>query len=776
MQMPRGGNNRLDEANRDRNNANRLFDSQNNNRGGYNVGSVYYTTGSKVYTQWTNQHSCNAGSNKCEIILQYMCDPLLRDGTTTSTIPTNNAQCYENDCDTDLEYGRFESYEWYYNCSARQRNMGLFTSNQNLNGRDARFTRQNPNGQRYGYECAEERDYYPYWYPSPWVDIAILTDTQERCDAYQAQSENVKGRGYCDPHPLQYLDMMANNQRAWIPNNEEECKDLTFIQYDAAGEIPIAVHNATWRTSEPHNVAAPLCTSNWWSRDNQLGNVIGGYTASINFTAPEFTDNACAMRMRYNITTMDVDIWESDDMVTAGLDYTMNSEVNNPNPNEDPDLLPIWEIYGLTADDVAASFDDTLDLATSREYVHKNDPDVDIFGDIVPGGLLKLEMNVNTNQHGRVFQDRSHRYELRENTEPECDIPGQTVHNVQVRGKRGNVVQTFPGTEYDFVPEQVEAQVGDCIHFQWTGSNTNPNNNAGQGRQGTDRTNLVVQRQGQYDEAQGVMSPSQYGQWGANFPVRDLADPETALLGWDAATIQNLAIQDLVNGLGGEVSELDDRGPYFDNKPKVVNKEGVWHVVSTRQNNFSNRSCKGKIKVSSSAVTVELIGSNGGMVAAASGASIEVPAGMSSGLYSVETTIAASDAKTKSDWITIGLPDDNVWVTVSIPFESGFSITGQNVRFNANTDSRDLKDSGWSNIRASYKNGYAEFEASESGTYVVANGAVSIVSLIVIVVSIVASFLTIGWCMKCRDSSALPWLPMPQVLAKCGQVLPCKSG
>jgi hypothetical protein len=37
-----GSNNRLDEANRDRNNANRLFDSQNNNRGGYNVGQIYY--------------------------------------------------------------------------------------------------------------------------------------------------------------------------------------------------------------------------------------------------------------------------------------------------------------------------------------------------------------------------------------------------------------------------------------------------------------------------------------------------------------------------------------------------------------------------------------------------------------------------------------------------------------------------------------------------------------------------------------------------------------
>ena len=48
----RGSNNRLDEANRERNNANRLFDSQNNNRGGYNVGRLYYLAGSSLSLEW----------------------------------------------------------------------------------------------------------------------------------------------------------------------------------------------------------------------------------------------------------------------------------------------------------------------------------------------------------------------------------------------------------------------------------------------------------------------------------------------------------------------------------------------------------------------------------------------------------------------------------------------------------------------------------------------------------------------------------------------------
>jgi hypothetical protein len=151
LHVLRGSNNRLDEANRERNNANRLFDSQNNNRGGYNVGSTIYIEGSQVQLTWTNQHGLGPNPNTPynEIVLQMMCCDKLRDGTTTNRIPDTAT------ADTDYEYGRQESYSYYQDCKKRERNKGLFTASQQLKGNSAIYTRQNPQGTRYGFECPE---------------------------------------------------------------------------------------------------------------------------------------------------------------------------------------------------------------------------------------------------------------------------------------------------------------------------------------------------------------------------------------------------------------------------------------------------------------------------------------------------------------------------------------------------------------------------------------------------------------------------------------------
>jgi len=233
MHAPRGSNDRNCEKNVNRNNGNRLFDSQNNAKGGYAcprprvgpnvpVDKTYYYAGSKQVVEWTNQHGCGTNPmTSCEVVIQYACEDTLdptkkyrhtegektfigspRDGTpqdendaATDRIPegepTGKADTVKN-----RRYGMHESPEWYKSCKTRSRNKGLFTADQNVRN-EATGTRQNPNGNRRGLECPEERDYFPYWLPNPWRDIAVITSNPERCAYYAKESQNVKPRKQC---------------------------------------------------------------------------------------------------------------------------------------------------------------------------------------------------------------------------------------------------------------------------------------------------------------------------------------------------------------------------------------------------------------------------------------------------------------------------------------------------------------------------------------------------------------------------------------------------
>jgi hypothetical protein len=148
-----------------------------------------------------------------------MCSDDIRDGSDLKTIPIDNSQCDFNNCDGDIRFGMHESNQYYDECRRRARNQNLFTADQKV-GPTAINTRQNPNDQRYGYECSEERDYYPYWHPTKWIDIAILTNDLSRCEMYKKESENVKGRWYCS---------VPSDHSRMIPNNQKDCEQLKAL-------------------------------------------------------------------------------------------------------------------------------------------------------------------------------------------------------------------------------------------------------------------------------------------------------------------------------------------------------------------------------------------------------------------------------------------------------------------------------------------------------------------------------------------------------------------
>ena len=62
------------------------------------------------------------------------------------------------------------------------------------------------------------------------------------------------------------------------------------------------------------------------------------------------------------------------------------------------------------------------------------------------------------------------------------------------------------------------------------------------------------------------------------------------------------------------MSELDDAGTYFDLGPRKITQRGTFYYMCSRNNNFTNRSQKGKIIVQDNALGQKRIGWSGGTV------------------------------------------------------------------------------------------------------------------------------------------------------------------
>jgi len=624
MHNPRGSNNRLNEKSANRKNGNRVFDSQNNNRGGYNVGDrtvqaanamnqqyqmVYFTSAanykqangassSYIDIEWTNQHGCGGNEDtdphklNCNMVVQFMCRPdtgteneRIRDGTTTNTPNYQNSpgeretqgqfQGRKNNGMANTQRVYQEPFEWYDKCKLRKRNKGLFAADQNVkNNRGSTATRQNPNGNRRGYECPEERDYYPYWHPSDWKDIAILAENATMCGYYDKHNFNTKTKWEC-------VENFKNTQtpRHWSHhNNQKDCKAAggewleftNFLEKDkskttkatceAAGHVwgrPIYSKNLECLVP----LDKPECRASEWSRVNHLGNGKKAEPLQYRWELPHFPsgqDQRCVLRLRYNISTDDYDPWNTD--------YKSNQ--NNQAGVQSP--------------------------------VTQN-PTVEIGGNNLP-----LKLAINTAQFGRTFQDRSHMFYLKSRPAGVT----QRIHNLNVRGKRGNIVQTFPAVEYDFMPTNLEIKKDDLVHIQWTGSNTHNNGNpagdgqagdAGEGKGGTDRNNImeVADRNHNFpvpfESAKAKMFKGAKAKWMACTRKTAAQMTETDIRlqvgsGGHFCDVGHLATQ------GAIQKTLDNVSPSYGGILLSFAK-GEYHYICTRNNNFTNRSQKGSLTV-----------------------------------------------------------------------------------------------------------------------------------------------------------------------------------
>lgn len=354
---------------------------------------------------------------------------------------------------------------------------------------------------------------------------------------YTRQNPNGARSGLECPEERDYYPWWHASPWKDIAVLTDEVERCGYYQEESMNQKP--------RTADDGSVTAawdlppPECRLGNFTRPNHLGDIPEGVNAYYDWTLPTTEDACsrtdeceCVFRLRYNMSTGEVK-WD------------LNASHNN------------------------------IDL--DEGGVIEDNPVVDL------GVNQGFRLAINTNQHGRTFQDRSHIFKIvsRDGT----GLDGAAIHNINVRGKRGNIVQVYPAVEYDFTPNVVRVKQGDYVHFQWTGSNSHNNGNNGgdgqtgddgQGTGGTDRSNvvqivsLIENYPMKYPPPEGEVSM---------FPDRDTA--------FAAATVGNENVDTLLNNAPAT----------FNAGPMQMNTKGTFYYMCTRNNNFSNRSQKGTIIV-----------------------------------------------------------------------------------------------------------------------------------------------------------------------------------
>eukprot|EP00178_Gracilaria_changii_P012998 TRINITY_DN36602_c0_g1_i1.p1 TRINITY_DN36602_c0_g1~~TRINITY_DN36602_c0_g1_i1.p1 ORF type:complete len:365 (-),score=44.46 TRINITY_DN36602_c0_g1_i1:137-1108(-) len=263
---------------------------------------------------------------------------------------------------------------------------------------------------------------------------------------------------------------------------------------------------------------------------NMLGNSVDGFEQNWNATIPAVTTNEqddvrCFARLRYNMTTKSVG----------------------------PDIY---------------NFDASLNGAGTSPL--ENDGTVSVGG-------LDFNIAFNTAQLIRCFQARSWEILVRRRT---VDVAGCSgIKNIGQRGKRGNIDQTFPATEYDFVPSHAEVGIGECMHMQFVFTDYEQAGQAGAPPDPVSRGNACQNR----GNLRGNSHP-------AHINEHTMFD-ENANGDQQSQVIIDACYHDSSGGSVGDGSAHNDVGP------TVQRNAGTYEYMSTRNNAFTNRSQKGSVMV-----------------------------------------------------------------------------------------------------------------------------------------------------------------------------------
>jgi len=543
MHSPRGANDRNCERNVNRNNGNLLYDTQNNAKGGYAcpravaasnaqypakglTPRMVFQEGSKLEVEWTAQHGAGNPSQgvssplnaadtqnvQAELVVQMGCASTLDPKKIYGTVHANTPQAYlavpregipnsDNDAATNragtgdpgqaagavnnnVRFGIHETPAWYNECNRVERNKGLFTADQNVNRRSAIGTRQNPNGGRRGLECPEERDYYPYWRASPFIDVAYLVSEAARCGTQALEALPCGGEaGKACVGPVAQGDWVGlaqgvMNEGATAPVSYGLCVNAAGIVPKNNNGLTGAARNAYNRREWPNNPTACAAIGQTWTAKM--------FTSEFNMQAgtpnPATLEGAVQAVAAKGAECKVIDASRSNHLGNDNGDdtasrYTMTIPAVNPtnaalksDARGEPCFLRLR--YNMSSSDYARN----LDAAANGDASPiQQDPLVKVGN----GPTEVVQLALNTNQVARTFQDRSYVFYVKP-----AETPGVEVVNMNVRGKRGNIVQTYPAVEYDIIPSKIVVTPSTVLDVQWVGSDYNPRRGCNDGEGG----------------------------------------------------------------------------------------------------------------------------------------------------------------------------------------------------------------------------------------------------------------------------------------------------
>merc|ERR550539_763717 len=177
-----------------------------------------------------------------------------------------------------------------------------------------------------------------------------------------------------------------------------------------------------------------------------------------------------------------------------------------------------------------------------------------------------------------------------------------------------------------------------------------------------------------------VKQPEGYALAGAMSACGTADHVQEPMAGFDDETLSSLATLRRQKGAKhdyGNMEELDDAGTSFQMEPVAAQEVGCWSYVSTRNNNFSNRSQKGTLCVDQGEYAENDVGPSGAAVDGGNGW-IMIPAGSM-------TTIQTFKYQTED---TDEAVSDNVWVEpVNM---NDFLVDGQKVELGIQYEQRTL--------------------------------------------------------------------------------------